>query len=126
VFEAISTSMPSHPIYTHIGSVIKARRKTLRMKQEGLSSLLGISRGSLANIETGRQSILVHNLYKIAAVLELSPFDLLPDLLSAEPISSKADLPLPDNLKADQKEQVANLFLQSRRRILPTRKKHSE
>jgi transcriptional regulator with XRE-family HTH domain len=69
--------MNPDPMYKQIGAVIKARRKTLGLKQEVLAGRLGISRGSLANIETGRQGILVHQLYKYAAKLDLSPFDLL-------------------------------------------------
>jgi transcriptional regulator with XRE-family HTH domain len=100
------------PIYKDIGAVIKSRRKTLNMKQETLAGLLSISRGSLANVETGRQSILVHQLYKFAAALQLAPFDLLPpssfDQLRTEP----TELPLPSDLKAQQKEQITRLFEQ--------------
>ena len=100
------------PIYKDIGAVIKSRRKTLDMKQETLAGLLGISRGSLANVETGRQSVLVHQLYKFAAALQLTPFDLLPrpsiDHLRTEP----TELPLPGDLKAQQKEQITRLFEQ--------------
>lgn len=95
------------PIYKHIGELIKNRRKKLGWKQQNLASTLHISRGSLANIETGRQNILVHQLYKFAVALQLSPFDLLP------PPSTKVDrtdLPLPTDLKAQQKQQVANFF----------------
>jgi transcriptional regulator with XRE-family HTH domain len=99
-------------IYKDIGAVIKSRRKTLNMKQETLAGLLSISRGSLANVETGRQSILVHQLYKFAAALQLTPFDLLPpssfDQLRTEP----TELPLPGDLKAQQKEQITRLFEQ--------------
>jgi transcriptional regulator with XRE-family HTH domain len=101
------------PIYKHIGMVIKARRKTLGLKQENLAYTLGISRGSLANIETGRQNILVHNLYKFASVLDVSPFDLLPHPSHAQSKSERMELPLPDDLKADQKKQVARLFMRS-------------
>ena len=70
--------MDTDPIYKLIGAVIKARRKTLELKQETLAGRLGISRGSLANVETGRQSVLVHQLYKFAAALGVTPSDLLP------------------------------------------------
>jgi transcriptional regulator with XRE-family HTH domain len=104
--------MNPDPMYKQIGAVIKARRKTLGLKQEYLAGKLGISRGSLANIETGRQSILVHQLYRYAAKLDLSPFDLLPqpatDHVGAEP----TELPLPTNLKPQEKDQIARLFAQ--------------
>jgi transcriptional regulator with XRE-family HTH domain len=102
--------MTPDPIYKRIGAVIKARRKTLGLKQETLAGMLGISRGSLANVETGRQSILVHQLYKFAAALQLTPFDLLPPASSEHVKAGRTELPLPDNLKAQQKEQITRLF----------------
>ncbi|MGA2704148.1 MAG: helix-turn-helix transcriptional regulator [Isosphaeraceae bacterium] len=104
--------MTPDPIYKLIGAVIKARRKTLRLKQANLAGMLGISRGSLANVETGRQSILVHQLYKFAAALELTPFDLLPPPPSEHFRAGRTELPLPDDLKAQQKEQITRLFEQ--------------
>ena len=74
--------------------------------------MLGISRGSLANIETGRQSVLVHQLYKFAAALQLTPFDLLPQPSTDQFEAGRTELPLPDGLKAQQKKQVAHLFMQ--------------
>jgi transcriptional regulator with XRE-family HTH domain len=100
------------PIYRHIGALIKARRKTLQLKQETLAGKLGISRGSLANIETGRQNVLVHQLYRFAVALQLTPFDLLPPPSTDHFKAGRTELPLPDNLKAKQKKQVADLFLQ--------------
>ena len=101
-----------HPIYKEIGAVIKSRRRTLKMKQETLAGLLGISRGSLANVETGRQSVLVHQLYKFADALQLTPLDLLP-LPLIDPLRIEAtELPLPSDLKAQQKEHIARLFEQ--------------
>src|SRR5437016_6301362 len=87
------------PIYKQIGAVIKARRKKLGLKQETLAGMLGISRGSLANVETGRQNVLVHQLYRFAASLELSPFDLLPQPSSAPFSIDRTELPLPANLR---------------------------
>lgn len=112
VIRCINTWVMAHPIYKTIGMLIKARRKTLQLKQETLASTLGISRGSLANIETGKQSILVHNLYKFAEALKLTPFDLLPHPSDERAGSGGTDLPLPTDLKAVQKQQVADFFLQ--------------
>lgn len=99
------------PIYKKIGSLIRDRRKTLGLKQEVLAKALNISRGSLANVETGRQGILVHQLYRFAQELELSPFDLLPQP-PAQPRTEVSELPLPDDLKAKQKLQIAEFFSQ--------------
>jgi transcriptional regulator with XRE-family HTH domain len=98
------------PIYKFIGAKIQARRKKLELKQENLARMLGISRGSLANVETGRQSILVHQLFKFAEKLQLTPLDLLPEQSSGNAESNRTDLPLPADLKSQQKKQVAKLF----------------
>jgi transcriptional regulator with XRE-family HTH domain len=97
------------PIYKHIGSVIKRRRKQLEMKQFTLAGLLAISRGSLANIETGRQSILVHQLYNFARELQLSPNDLLPPIADSSSVDDWAGQ-LPQNLNAKQQEQIVRFL----------------
>jgi len=74
--------------------------------------MLGISRGSLANIETGRQSILVHQLYSFAGALGLSPFELLPAPAAEAVRAKRSGLPLPTDLKAQQRKQVADFFMQ--------------
>jgi len=101
-----------HPIYKEIGAIIRAKRKKLGLKQENLASELRISRGSLANIETGRQNILVHQLYNYAKALQLKPVDLLPTSVDDDLKVDRTELPLPDYLKGRQKEQVARLFMQ--------------
>lgn len=104
--------MPPDPIYKQIGAVIRARRKKLGLKQETLAGMLGISRGALANVETGRQNVLVHQVYNIAASLDLSPFDLLPQPSTAPISVDRTELPLPANLREQQKEQITRLFAQ--------------
>lgn len=98
------------PIYKEIGAVIRSRRKTLKLKQEALAGLLGISRGSLANVEIGRQGILVHQLYKFAKELRLTPCDLLPPSSINQLRGEPTKLPLPSDLKVQQKEQLARLI----------------
>jgi transcriptional regulator with XRE-family HTH domain len=103
--------MNPESIYRHIGAVIrKGRRKFKpRLTQEALAQRVGISRASLANIETGRQSVLVHQLYALAAALDLAPADFL---LPASDSGARAewDQRLPDDLKPLQKNQIARLL----------------
>ena len=104
--------MTPDPIYRHIGMLIKTRRQKLEMNQERLAKKLGISRGSLANIETGRQNILVHQLYRIAAALDLTPVDFLPPPSMDQVSTWHSELPLPDYLKSQQKKQIADILMQ--------------
>ncbi|MBI4990122.1 MAG: helix-turn-helix transcriptional regulator [Rhodocyclales bacterium] len=103
--------MKSELIYKHIGSLIKSRRKQLRFTQEKLAKRLAMSRASLASIETGRQNVLVHQLYILAAALDLEPGDFLLALKNPIPNSDLGKLPLPAGLNTQQKEQVARLML---------------
>jgi transcriptional regulator with XRE-family HTH domain len=104
--------MDRDPIYGHIGAIIKARRKTLGLKQETLAGMLGISRGALANVETGRQNLLVHQLYRYADALQLTPTDLLPQPSTNNSKTERTELPLPGNLKPQQRRQIVRLFEQ--------------
>ena len=102
--------MKQGALYAHIGTLIKARRKHFKLTQERLAARIKISRASLANIETGRQTILVHQLYALATVLELSPADLLPPVVPLQAAKQSADLPLPEGLKPQVRAQIERVF----------------
>ena len=48
------------------------------MTQERLGTLVGLSRTSITNIEKGRQHVPLHQLYRIADALDVTPTMLLP------------------------------------------------
>jgi len=102
--------MREEAIYISIGAAIRKRRKQLKYTQERLAPKVGISRATLANIEIGRQSILIHTLYRIADVLEMSPFDLLPEARRTENFDAIVALPLPDDLNLEQKRQIVRML----------------
>ena len=101
----------SEAIYRHIGLLIRNRRKQLGLTQEKLAKRIAISRASLASIETGRQNILVHQIYRFATVLQLEPKNFLPTVGDLRPVLDLEELTLPAGLNAQQKEQVARLLL---------------
>ena len=78
------------PIYAILGARVRSRREELRMTQADLSARIGLSRASVANIECGRQAVLLHQFLALASALAVPPLDLLP---SAAPVSDRADLP---------------------------------
>jgi transcriptional regulator with XRE-family HTH domain len=102
--------MNPDPIYKDIGAIIRGRRKALKLTQEALSKKLAISRGALANIETGRQNILVHQLYNYASVLGLNVNDLLPVGRRESRTSEIEKVPVPSNVNRSQAEQIARLI----------------
>jgi len=61
--------MRHEDIYERVGKNMAARRRELELTQSSVAKEAGISRPSLANIETGNQTITLHQLYKIAAAL---------------------------------------------------------
>jgi transcriptional regulator with XRE-family HTH domain len=72
-------------IYRLIGSRIAARRKELRMKQVEVATQIGLTRASLANIEKGRQRVMLHQIYRIAEALRIeSILDLIPRSFSTD------------------------------------------
>jgi transcriptional regulator with XRE-family HTH domain len=102
--------MDVEALYRHIGATIKRKRKQLGLTQEQLATRMATSRASLANVETGRQNVLVHQLYSFAAMLDLKIEDLLPPVVDADSASSPSDFPLPKDLNRVQREQITRLL----------------
>jgi len=97
-------------VYPEIGLLIRQRRKRLKLTQEQVASVTGISRASLANIEGGRQKVLVHQLFSFASALELQPLDLLPPLTSAVP-QAVPGMKFSQGLNSKQKAQITRLLV---------------
>jgi transcriptional regulator with XRE-family HTH domain len=72
-------------IYRLVGSRIAARRKELRLKQVEVAAQIGLTRASLANIEKGRQKVMLHQIYRIAEALRSETIlDLVPTRFSTD------------------------------------------
>jgi transcriptional regulator with XRE-family HTH domain len=73
------TAMTDMQIYQMLGRAVAKRRKELGMVQADVAERISLTRASLANIETGRQKILLHQVYRLAAALKLKTIlDLIP------------------------------------------------
>ncbi|MDG4889993.1 MULTISPECIES: helix-turn-helix transcriptional regulator [unclassified Mesorhizobium] len=95
-------------VYREIGGLIRQRRKKQNLTQEKLAPLVGLSRTSLANIESGRQKLLVHQLFAFASALGLEPPDLLPR--PARPVVGQNDMKFSQQLSASQRAQLAQML----------------
>jgi transcriptional regulator with XRE-family HTH domain len=62
-----------------VGPKIAIRREELGLSQEELADLAGLHRTSISPLELGKHAPQLTNLYRIAGVLRVSPFDLLAD-----------------------------------------------
>ena len=80
-------------IYKAFGVKVRARREAMEMTQLQLSARIGLTRGSVANIEAGRQSVLLHQLLAIAAALQLAPEQLLPTQAETPTMRETTDMP---------------------------------
>ncbi len=64
--------------YADVGRRIRQARTEIGQTQEGLASMVSLTRTSIVNIEKGRQKILLHTLVDIASALQVPSVDLLP------------------------------------------------
>jgi transcriptional regulator with XRE-family HTH domain len=75
-------------IYRIVGAAVAARRKHLRLKQAEVADQIGLTRASLANIESGRQKLMLHQIYRLATALGADSItDLVPETFSFEQAS---------------------------------------
>ena len=104
--------MEPRDLYKEVGHNIRRCRNGAHRTQEQLAAEIGMSRASLANIEAGRQQVLVHHLYAIAAALDLdSPSVLMPPLKPPPPHTEVSELPLPkEGLTEKQRLEVLQLL----------------
>jgi transcriptional regulator with XRE-family HTH domain len=102
--------MPEMDLYHSIGRRIAERRKQLGLRQTQVAAAIGLSRASLANIETGRQKLLVHQVYRLCTALELkSILDLLPPSLNSNDQSEELVIS-GSSLSRTEKLQVENFI----------------
>jgi transcriptional regulator with XRE-family HTH domain len=76
--------------YATLGRTVRTRREALRLTQADLSAKIGLSRASIANIEGGRQAVLLHQFLALAEALIVPPMDLIPSIQAA---ANPPDLP---------------------------------
>lgn len=68
---------PVQLCYRQLGMKIEQLRTALGWTQEDLAKKLNMARGSVANIETGRQRVLMHDIETIATAFGSTPKQLL-------------------------------------------------
>jgi transcriptional regulator with XRE-family HTH domain len=66
------TNKKIEPCYRRFGKLLKQCRKAAKMSQQQMADAMALSRGSIANIEAGRQRIMLHDVYGFADVCGVS------------------------------------------------------
>ena len=104
--------MAGESIYKAFGRGVATRRKELELTQAELAARVGISRASVANIESGRQNVLLHHVYGLARALEFSTVsELLPSLPKSE-IREDFEMVLSDETVTQRgKAQISELIM---------------
>jgi len=64
-------------LYQAIGEQIRTARTRSKVTQTDLGKRIGLTRSSIANIEAGRQRVMLHWIFQIAEELETSPLELI-------------------------------------------------
>ena len=74
-----SVLMDDMELYRALGQNVARLRKAKQLTQAEVAAAIGLTRASLANIETGRQKVLLHNVFMLANALGCaSILDLIP------------------------------------------------
>ncbi len=66
-------------LYRLVGKRIAEVRRRMSMSQTKLGQLTGLTRGSIANIELGRQHAPLHTIWQLGSKMQIDPRALLPD-----------------------------------------------
>ncbi len=71
--------MAIRKLYVDFGDRVRRRRTELGLTQDAVARQIELSRTSVANIEAGRQAVLLHQLIDIARALDAPADTLLPE-----------------------------------------------
>ena len=106
--------MRQEDLYQAVGQRIRRIREERRLTQAELAELVSLSRTSITNIEQGRQKLLLHTLYDIAAALTVKPADLLPEGIRTEEAEA-FEQHLPGELSNAEQEWIRTIVTGSKK-----------
>ena len=101
-------------LYGCLGAAIRERRRELGLTQADLARRVGISRASLASVETGRQGVLVHRLYVFADKLGVEVESLLPRREEAADLRRLDKLRFSEDVSLATRQEFARLLRHGR------------
>lgn len=101
--------MQMDTIYRRFGLAVKKRREEMNLTQDDLAKRVELSRGSIANIEAGRQKVLLHHVFMLARFLNVDPSDLIYSSRPPSPESGLFESAL-DQVPADSHDFVTGVL----------------
>lgn len=105
--------MDAETFNCRLGAVLRKLRKENSLTQDELGKRTGLSRGTIANMETGRQAMSAFQAYQIAAVLQLDSIDTLYPLTPDASDNEAVALYRPPDLSDSQRKQLETLMTRS-------------
>jgi transcriptional regulator with XRE-family HTH domain len=101
---------------SRLGRLVAQRRTEAGMSQKAFGDALGLSRTSIANIESGRQAVSLYTVYVMADVLRRDPADLMPSAAEAGVHTSRPGKESRVKLRLPS-EQLSRLSFRERRQL---------
>ena len=96
-----------------LGLKLRELRSLSQFTQDELAAKTGLSRASIANMETGRQAMSAYQAYEIATALELPNMDALYDFQGHGNLSSNSEIFRSPGLEEPQYRQVTGFMTRS-------------
>jgi transcriptional regulator with XRE-family HTH domain len=93
----------SHNLYEIVGRRVREARKAAKLTQEELATRVDLTRTSVTNIEKGRQKLLLHTLFDLAAEMKVPVAQLLPVERDEQP---QIEQKLSDGLSQVEKQWI--------------------
>ena len=102
--------MKDDELYRRFGELVREHRQRLGVNQAVVAEQAGLSRASIANIETGRQRIPFHHLYSLARALQVDAHALLPAVSSTPPRLRDVEIQSSIELSESEQREVAKVL----------------
>lgn len=100
-------------VYEEFGQRIRIFRIQAGLRQQELAGMVGLSRASITNIESGRQRFPFHLVYQLAQALRVSPNELV---VTANQLPSIPEDVLKDVKKPEYQEWVRRIVAKGSQR----------
>lgn len=101
-------------LYEKVGRRVREARRAAKLTQENLAERVSLTRTSVTNIEKGRQKLLLHTLFELAAAMKIPVDRLIPEPQQEAPvqIEEKAS----ENLSEVEREWILSELTKSSRK----------
>jgi transcriptional regulator with XRE-family HTH domain len=78
--ERLKERVHAQLVNEHFGSSLASIRRARGLSQAELGKIVGLSRGSISNLESGIQNVQLYQLFNFALALNCPPFEFMPAL----------------------------------------------